>query len=80
MTDNVSTAIVPVKSAWVSKINWAQAISVLASFLALKGINLDPDTQANILTAIVSINAVVTWVMRTWFNGSVSPSSLPAKV
>jgi hypothetical protein len=76
MTD---TAIVPIKSAWTSKINWTQAISVIASLLALKGINLDASTQASILSVIIGINAVTTWVMRTWFNGSVTASSLPTK-
>jgi hypothetical protein len=80
LTDSSTTstvATVPIKSAWLSKINWTQLVSVIASLLALKGIDLDAQTQANILAGIVGINAVVTFVMRTWFNGSVNVSSLP---
>jgi hypothetical protein len=68
--------LVPVKTAWASKINWTQAVSLAATLLALKGINLDTDTQVAVVATIQGATAVVTWVLRTWFNGTVSPASL----
>lgn len=55
------------KVSWASKINWAQAIGILATVLALAGIELDPQTQVAVVAGIQGVVAVVTWVMRTWF-------------
>ena len=55
------------KTSWASKINWAQAIGILATVLALVGIDLDPETQVAVIAGINGVMAVVTWVMRTWF-------------
>lgn len=72
----MDTAVVPVKSAWYSKINWTQGVSLLATLLALKGFNLDAETQVAIVGTIQGIQAVVTWAFRTFGNASVSPASL----
>lgn len=69
-------AVVEVKSAWFSKINWTQAVSLLATLLAIKGIDLDPTTRVAIVAAIQSITVIITWVLRTWFNSTVSPASI----
>lgn len=63
-----------VKSAWLSKINWTQALGVLASILAVFGFNLDAQTQLAVVGAIQGVVAGVTWVMRTFFTKSVTPS------
>jgi hypothetical protein len=67
---------VEVKSAWLSKINWTQAVAMLASVLVVWGIDLDAQTQVAIVATIQGAQSVVTWAFRTWFNRSVSPASL----
>lgn len=69
------TAVVDVKSAWASKINWTQAVAVIASVLVLFGIDVPPEAQAQIVVAITSVSGIVTWVLKTWFTTSVTPSS-----
>jgi hypothetical protein len=65
---------VAVKSAWASKINWTQGVGLLASLLAMRGVDLPPETQAQIVVAIQAIVSVATWVARTWFTTSVTPA------
>lgn len=72
----MATVTAPVKSAWASKINWTQGISVVAANLALFGVDLDAQTQAQILAGIVGAQAVVTWVQRTFFTMSLTASSV----
>lgn len=70
---------VTVQSAWMSKINWGQALGMLASVLVLVSggkINLDLATQAEIIAAIQGAVALYTWVMRTFFTTTVTPSSV----
>lgn len=62
------------KSAWLSKINWTQAIGVLASILVVFGIDLDPATQVSVVAGIQGAVAFVTWLMRTFFTRTVTPS------
>lgn len=61
------------KSAWFSKINWTQGVSLLASILVVFGIDLDPKTQVEIIAAIQALQAVTTWAFRTFGNNTVSP-------
>ena len=68
-------AEVEVKSAFLSKINWTQLISVLASLLVVFGVDFPPELQAHIAAAITAISAIVTVVMKTWFTTTVTPSS-----
>jgi hypothetical protein len=51
-----------------SNINWTQLVGLLATLLALFGINLDPHTQAAIVAVIVGATAVATWVLHTFVN------------
>jgi uncharacterized protein (DUF697 family) len=67
---------VEVKSAWLSKINWTQAVSVAASIGVIFGVDLDPKTQVEIVAGIQGLQSVATWAFRTFFNRSVSPASL----
>lgn len=72
---NVGTEVVngvPVKSAWLSKINWTQAVTVVAMILTFFGINVPEETKAALIAGIGSIGAVVTWIFRTWFNKTVT--------
>ena len=68
-------AVVPVKSAWASKINWTQAVAFLASMLVIFGIELDAPTQVAIVGGLQGIQAAVTWALKTWFTDSVTPAS-----
>jgi hypothetical protein len=74
--DNVGETVVngvPVKSAWLSKINWTQAIGLLAAVLTFFGLDLPAETQAQILAGIAGVTAVVTWFFRTFKNNTVTP-------
>ena len=80
-------AAVPVQTAWLSKINWTQAVGVAATAIALVSAgkyNLPADQQVSLVNGLTEtvagiqvLVAVATWVFRTWFNGTVSPGSLP---
>jgi hypothetical protein len=63
---------VTVKSAWLSKINWTQAVGLLAAGLTFFGFNLPAETQASILAGIAGITAAVTWFFRTFKNNTVT--------
>lgn len=66
---------VDVKSAWLSKINWTQAIGVAASVAAVFGFSLPAETQVALIAGIQGVVAVVTWVLRTFFSSTVTPAS-----
>lgn len=76
------TAVVPVKSAWLSKINWTQVGALLLSGIVAINpddvlsliVNPDPATKAAIIFGIQSLQTGVTFALRTWFNRSVTPS------
>lgn len=72
-----ATAVVDVKPAALSKINWVQAIAFGAMVASYFGIQVPPDVQAALQAAIVAITTVVTWILRTWFTTSVTSSSVP---
>lgn len=72
----VTDAVVPVKSSWASKINWTQAVAMGASVAVIFGVDVPPEQQVAIVAVIQGVQSVATWVLRTWFNASVSPASL----
>lgn len=81
MTDTsaTSTAVVGVKSAWSSKINWTQAIGIGASalvFMTGGKVNIPLEVQGEIVLAIQGAQGVVTWVMKTWFTPTVTAASV----
>jgi hypothetical protein len=63
-----------IQSAWLSKINWTQAIAFAAMLLTMFGVELPPEVQAQILAGITAISAVVTWAFRTFFTSTVTPA------
>lgn len=69
--------VVSVKSAWLSKINWTQFVAAAAMLLTLFGIELDATTQAQILAGIIGMQATLTWLWKTFFTSTVTPSSMP---
>ena len=73
-------AVVPVVSAWYSKINWIQVVSgagMLMTFTTGGQVNMTASQQAAVVVVIGLISNIATFVMRTWFNGTVNPASLP---
>lgn len=82
-----SAVTVPVQTAWLSKINWTQVVGLAATAVTLATAGkytLPADQQTSLVNGltetVVGIQAVVavaTWVFRTWFNGTVSPGSVP---
>lgn len=55
------------KSAWASKINWTQIVGMLAMLGTVFGIDVPDDVKTQLIAGIAGIQAVVTWVFRTWF-------------
>lgn len=72
----MSTAIVPVKSAWLSKINWTQVISAVLTLITTNAFGLEAETQVKVLAVVQMLQSVATVILRTWFNGTVAPASL----
>jgi hypothetical protein len=73
-------AVVPVKSAWLSKINWTQIVSIVAMVIAFATSNkfqIDVNQQAAIVVVIGVIGNGLTLVLKTWFTPTVTPASLP---
>lgn len=70
---------VPVESAWYSKINWLNAIGGLGAITVAVTPMFDPGTQAKIATGMALASNIGSIILRTWFNGSVNPASLPSK-
>lgn len=77
MPTTPAAVVVPVKSAWKSKINWGVAISLVASAVSFFGLDLDAETQAQAQMAITGITGVYVWVMKTFFTNTVTPASVP---
>lgn len=82
MTDTITTTetIVPVKSAWASKINWLQIGGVvLGAATAILGgnmIGLTPEQTAKAVAVINFLQGAITVVMRTFYSPSVVKNSL----
>lgn len=71
---------VPVKSAWVSKINWTQVVSAVATCVTavISAANL-PAAQATALTAAVAGGGqFLTVILKSFFTTSVTPGSVGA--
>jgi uncharacterized membrane protein len=64
---------VDTKSAWLSKINWTQLVSVAASLLVVFGLSIPAEQQAEIVALIQAIQGLATWIMRTWFTSTITP-------
>jgi hypothetical protein len=41
----------------------------------MRGVDLPPETQAQIVVAIQALVSIATWVARTWFTTTVTPSA-----
>lgn len=77
-----NTATVDVKSAWMSKINWTQAVGVGATVLALASMNkiqVPVEQQATIVAVIQGVSSLATWIIKTWFTTTVTAASAAPK-
>lgn len=80
ITDQKLTTVaqVDVRSAWFSKINWTQAVGIAASalvFLTGGKVNIPVDVQIQIVTGVQVVTGIATWIQRTWFTTTITPSS-----
>ena len=80
ITDSKLTTVaqVEVQSAWASKINWTQVVGIVASIVTMVSGNkyqIPLETQLAIVSAIQGIQAVASWVFKTWFTKTITPSS-----
>lgn len=74
-----SIAAVPVTSAWVSKVNWTQAVSGVAMVLAFVSggrIGMTPEQQGALVVTIGVVTNIVTWILHTYFTPGVKAASL----
>jgi len=80
-TDSTKTmttvAQVDVQSAWLSKINWTQAVGIGASIITVVSGNkysVPVETQLAIVATIQGAQGVVSWVLKTFFTKTITPS------
>lgn len=66
---------VAVKSAWWSKINWVQAVAMVATVATVFGFDFPPEMQAKVVATITGVSGVATVILRTWFTTSVTPAA-----
>ena len=79
-------AQVEVASAWSSKVNWTQAVAVLAMVMTMATggkVGMTGDQQAAMVSTILFVQGAVTWFFRTYKTTTVTPGSVastPANV
>lgn len=79
--DTKTVAQVDVQSAWASKINWTQAVGILASVITVisgSKYQIPPETQLEIVATIQGIQGVASWVFKTWFTKTITSASAAA--
>jgi len=76
MTDQVKYTRVPLKSPWLSKINWVSVIGAVAAVLLVFGVNIDPDMQAKAAGGLIALQSIITIVVKTWFTDTVTPQAV----
>ncbi|HYV30886.1 MAG TPA: hypothetical protein VEO53_07275, partial [Candidatus Binatia bacterium] len=67
-------AKVEIKSAWLSKINWTQAVAAAASIAVIFGVDVPPEQQVTIVAAIQIIQTLTTIVIKTWLTPTITPA------
>lgn len=73
----MATVRIDTRTAFLSKINWTAATGGLSMLIVFfGGTALTPEQQAAIITTIGLSQSVLTWILRTWFTTTVTPSSM----
>ena len=78
MTDTIRSIRVETKSAWLSKINWTQAVAIGSSLLVLTTggkVDIPIEQQAQIVVGITVVQGLVTWALKTFFTPTITPAS-----
>lgn len=70
-----NVSVVPVTSPFLSKVNWAQVITVALTLLTVVGADIPAETKIQVVEGIGAIGSVVTIVIKTFFTKSISSSS-----
>lgn len=68
------------KTSFLSKINWTQVVAIVASLITIffpevYPSYLDATAQVLIVFAIQTVQALVTWILRTWFTTEITKAS-----
>lgn len=66
---------VAVRSAWWSKVNWTQAVAMLATLGVIFDLNVSPEDQAKIVATIQGVSGLATIILRTWFTTTVTQAA-----
>lgn len=79
MSEVVPTrVVVETKSIWWSKIFWTQLVAIVSMALTVfGGFEISPQTQLEIVSAVLFVQGGVTMVFKTFFTSTVTPSSVP---
>jgi hypothetical protein len=76
IAESPNLAIVPVKSAWFSKVNWVAGGLLIVNMFSFFGHPL-PDDYADIVTKIFAdFSPLLIIVLRTWFTRKVTDASV----
>jgi hypothetical protein len=68
--------VVPVKSGWWSKINWATVITIVAALASIWGFDFPPELQRAVESTIVTVGGLVIIITKTYFTKSVTPQAV----
>ena len=79
MTEPPTAAVVAVKSAWWSKVNWLQVVGSVATLVTTNAFGLDDHTQVEALAIVNIVQGVATIVTKTWFTPTVISNSLSSE-
>ncbi len=69
-------AVVPVKSGWLSKINWLQLAGPVATIATAFGLTLTGDQIIAVFVVGQLAQSALTFVIKTWFTSSVTAASM----
>ncbi len=69
-------AVVPVKSGWLSKINWLQLAGPVATIATAFGLTLTGDQIIAVFVVGQMAQSLLTFVIKTWFTSSVTAASM----
>jgi len=71
----MDNALVAVKSAWASKINWLQALGAAGTLITTLAAGLPPDQAAKWTATVAIVTNIATVIIKTWFTTTVTPAS-----